>query len=49
MKIVELREYAQKKLGEKFDIREFHDQILLQGALPLDVLERNIRQWANSR
>lgn len=45
MKIVELREYAKKQLGDRFDIREFHDQLLLQGALPLDILEHNIREW----
>lgn len=45
MKIVELRDYARKKLGATFDIREFHDQVLLQGALPLDILEQNIRAW----
>ena len=49
MKIIELRDYARDALGEKFDIREFHDQLLLQGALPLDILERNIREWVGER
>jgi uncharacterized protein (DUF885 family) len=44
-KILELREMAKKKLGSKFNIREFHDQILCKGAVPLDVLEENINAW----
>ncbi|HKI00805.1 MAG TPA: DUF885 domain-containing protein [Thermoanaerobaculia bacterium] len=45
LKILELRERAKKELGAKFDIREFHDQILGGGALPLDVLEERIDDW----
>jgi uncharacterized protein (DUF885 family) len=45
MKILELRERAQKKLGAKFDIRAFHDAVLDQGPLPLDVLETKIDGW----
>ncbi len=45
LKILDLREKAQKKLGEKFDIRAFHDQILKNGALPLTILEENIAMW----
>lgn len=45
MKIRELREAARKDLGPKFDIREFHDQILGAGALPLDILEDRINHW----
>jgi len=37
-KILELREQSKKALGEKFDIREFHDVVLTNGAIPLDVL-----------
>jgi uncharacterized protein (DUF885 family) len=44
-KILELRERAQKKLGAKFDIRGFHDAVLDQGPLPLDVLEEKINTW----
>jgi uncharacterized protein (DUF885 family) len=44
-KILELRERAQKELGQKFDIRSFHDAILDQGPLPLDVLEAKINTW----
>jgi prolyl oligopeptidase len=39
LKIRELRGRAEKELGDKFDIRKFHDVILRQGAVPLDVLE----------
>ncbi|MGH6630377.1 MAG: DUF885 domain-containing protein, partial [Burkholderiales bacterium] len=45
LRILELRELAQKELGKKFDIREFHDTVLGQGALPLDVLEGQVRAW----
>jgi uncharacterized protein (DUF885 family) len=45
LKIKELRAYAQKELGDKFDVRAFHDQVLGRGSLPLDVLEANIREW----
>ena len=40
MKILELREKAKKALGAKFDIRDFHDAVLKNGGMPLDVLER---------
>jgi len=49
LKIVELRERARKSLGDRFDIREFHDQILGAGALPLDVLEKRIGDWIGER
>ena len=42
LKILELRERAQKELGAKFDIRAFHDEVLGAGALPLQVLEERI-------
>ena len=45
LKILELRERAQKELGDKYDIRAFHDRILDGGALPLDVLEMRVTEW----
>ena len=49
MKITELRERARAKLGDRFDIRAFHDEILDAGPLPLDVLEKRIDAWIASR
>jgi uncharacterized protein (DUF885 family) len=45
MKIVKLRTLAQAKLGDRFDIRRFHDAVLLAGPLPLDLLENRIDLW----
>jgi uncharacterized protein (DUF885 family) len=45
LEIKALRKYAEQELGARFDIRAFHDQILSQGALPLDVLDTRIRAW----
>ena len=45
LKIKELRAYAEKELGPTFDLRAFHDQVLGNGALPLDLLEKNIKAW----
>ncbi len=45
LKIVELREKAQKALGEKFDIRDFHDVVLGNGAVSLDVLEALVDKY----
>ena len=45
MKILELREKAKQQLGDQFDIRQFHDVILKQGALPLDILEKQVDNW----
>jgi prolyl oligopeptidase len=45
LKIRELREQATRELGDAFDLREFHDVILRQGAVPLDVLEEIVTAW----
>ncbi|WP_342807680.1 DUF885 domain-containing protein [Alteromonas sp. M12] len=45
LKIMQLRQYAQTELGEQFDVRKFHDQILKNGSLPLDLLEELTKDW----
>jgi len=48
-KILEMREKARAELGDKFDIKGFHDTVLGGGALPLSVLERRVDEWVDSR
>jgi uncharacterized protein (DUF885 family) len=45
LEILKLRQYAKDQMGEKFDIRSFHDELLNGGALPLDVLDTRIHEW----
>ena len=49
LKILELRERAKTSLGVKFDIREFHDAVLVNGAMPLAVLERVVDAYIVSK
>ena len=48
IKILELREWAAEGLGEKFDVRGYHDEVLRHGPVPLDILEENVRAWVAS-
>ncbi|MCU1343723.1 MAG: hypothetical protein JWN92_3146, partial [Candidatus Acidoferrum typicum] len=45
LKILELRTLAEKELGPKFDIRAFHDVVLRNGSIPLNILEEQVREW----
>jgi uncharacterized protein (DUF885 family) len=45
LKFKELRAYATRELGERFDIRRFHDTVLGAGALPLSIVDSRVRQW----
>jgi uncharacterized protein (DUF885 family) len=49
LKIHELRAHARRELGDKFDLKEFHDVVLGSGPLPLDILESNVNQWVADR
>lgn len=49
LKLQELRRRYEKQLGTRFNLAEFHDEILKDGALPLNVLERKMDAWAKSK
>lgn len=49
LKIMELREWSKNTLGDKFDIKGFHDEVLKDGPVPLNILENKIKTWAEKR
>ena len=49
LKILELRAKAKKALGDKFDIRQFHNVVLTNGPVPLDVLEELVDRWIKTK
>jgi len=49
MKIKELRIKASNELGDNYDIKEYHYEVLKRGALPLDVFEGYINEWIESK
>lgn len=49
MKILAIRESAKKILGEKFDIREFHEVVLTNGQVPLNILEELVNEWVETK
>jgi uncharacterized protein (DUF885 family) len=49
LKILERRDKAKKSLGDKFDIRQFHEVVLSNGSVPLDALEELVDRWIKSK
>jgi uncharacterized protein (DUF885 family) len=48
-KILELRDYAKKQLGTKFDLKAFHDVVLTGGSMPMALLEQRVKQWVEKQ
>jgi uncharacterized protein (DUF885 family) len=49
LKLKDLRKIAEEKLGSKFNVKEFHDKVLENGAIPLPLLEKKINEWIQSK
>jgi uncharacterized protein (DUF885 family) len=49
IKILELRDYAETELGDRFDIREFHNVVLTNGSVPLDILEQLVKEYVANK
>jgi uncharacterized protein (DUF885 family) len=49
LKIRALRKEAEERLGDKFDVRAFHDVVLGSGGVPLDVLDANVHKWMSEQ
>ncbi|HKM85138.1 MAG TPA: DUF885 domain-containing protein [Terriglobales bacterium] len=49
LEILKLRQYSKDQLGDKFDLRAFHDEVLSGGALPMDVLSTRIHEWVEQQ
>ncbi len=47
LKILALREKASEELGDDFDLAAFHDLVLLEGAMPMSVLEQRVDNWVS--
>ena len=49
MTILKLRDEAKAQLGEKFDLKAFHDEILNGGSMPLDLLQERVEAWIKNQ
>jgi uncharacterized protein (DUF885 family) len=49
LEILKLRQYSKDQLGDKFDLRAFHDEVLNGGAMPLDVLSTRVHEWVGQQ
>ena len=49
LEILKLRQYAKDQLGDRFNLSNFHDEVLGAGALPLDVLSTRIHEWVGTQ
>ncbi len=49
LRILAMRREAEEKLGDRFDLRNFHDALLAEGAMPIDMLEQRMKQWISTQ